>query len=288
MIKKALWISLLLLLLTTPALAQVRYPSGLTRAVEEIHFPKQTFRYTQTLSNTLIRYFQQFPNLKYVDMYEVRVSNKLMGDLAKALPDVEFGFWFVLRGKKYNSNMKYFSTLNSTSSERYDEEIFSVLGACKRLEILDLGHNIISDISFVGSLKRLKILILSDNRVRDLSPVENLKELEYFEAFRCQYKDISPLGKLPKLLDVNITMNPVEDLTPLYGHNNLERLWLSPTKGIDKEEIVQSLPNVLIHYTSTMPTGDGWREHERYFAYTDLLKNYNTLSQLQIDALEIK
>lgn len=274
--RKLLLLTVLCLIFSIGAAhARIRYPKGTTVQSVELKFPKQSIGYSGYTLRALTTYFKQFAHLRRVDMYDVRLHRKTMLALFDAFPEIDFGFTFVLEEKRLRSDMRYFSTLHSSSSARYDEHRYELLRVCKNLEILDLGHNKIRDIAFVAGLRNLRILILSDNRISDLSPLAGLRNLEYFEAFRCRITDISPLGGLSKLKDINIVLNRVSDARPLYDLPALERLWISYTKIKETDEIYANLPDTDINFTSSQPTNDGWREHPRYFEYTRILKEKN-------------
>ncbi|MBQ4224266.1 MAG: leucine-rich repeat domain-containing protein, partial [Prevotella sp.] len=42
---------------------------------------------------------------------------------------------------------------------------------CTKLKGLDLGHNAITDISFIENMPHLRVLILADNDLTDISPL---------------------------------------------------------------------------------------------------------------------
>ena len=105
---------------------------------------------------------------------------------------------FVIGGRSSASaesaDQTAFSTLHGDPSDPvHSENDFSILKYCKNLMALDVGHNIIRDVSFLYDLPKLRVLILACNCITDITPVGSLKDLEYLEIFWNQIGDISPL-----------------------------------------------------------------------------------------------
>ena len=135
---------------------------------------------------------------------------------------------------------------------------------------LDVGHNIIKDVSFLYDLPKLRVLILACNCIKDITPVGSLKDLEYLEIFWNQIEDISPLKNLTHLVDLDIVNNYIKDLTPLHEMKQLKRLWthhfnmkgmMRPWEPIDA--LRAALPDTHIDNDSTSTAG-GWRVHPHY------------------------
>lgn len=224
------------------------------------------------------------PNLKKVDMRQCGLTNEQMETLVNAYPEVKF-VWEVQMGPHtLRTDIVGFSTKNpgkvvtERSPEGYAElvrqtyrltnEDIQVLKYCTDLVALDLGHNYIDDISVLQYLPKLQILILADNKLTDISVFRELPELVYVEIFMNRIEDLSPLEGHDKLLDLNLCQNRVTDLTPLYELTQLERVWCSmnPTlTGAEARALREKLPNAEVNSTTGDDTGDGWREHERYF-----------------------
>ena len=166
-----------------------------------------------------------------------------------------------------------FSTLHNNKSDPHRSADFSILRYCTRLLALDIGHNLVEDVSFLHYLPQLRVLILACNiNLRDISPLRELTELEYLELFKNDIHDISPLAHLTQLRDLNICFNRVQDYEPLKGLHNLQRLWLFNSNNYSDDIPVpynivaglkQALPNCLVDAVSYSTLG-GWREHERY------------------------
>lgn len=219
------------------------------------------------------------PNLREVLLYRNFVSKENKELLFARYPDIFFGFTIKLENRRYEirTDMTAFSTLkNGAPPYFYDDDLWWVK-MCPNLLALDLGHNIITDLSFLYDAPQLKILIVACNAIEDITPIASLKNLEYLEVFKNGVVDVSPLAGLDKLIDLNLCVNKIEDVSPLFHMQHLERLWLSHNKGITDEhrqEIIDAFPNTEVVFSSQGSTGlillpnggdlPGWRDHPRY------------------------
>lgn len=228
-----------------------------------------------TSLKTFVQELAQFPQLTQVDMYETRVSKAQMAMLTEQFPTVRFGWLLRFGSWLVRTDVTAFSTHNNTHSKAYTSQVFEVLKYCRDLRALDLGHNMVNDISFLKELKHLKILILADNSVKDISPLAELTELEYVEMFRNHITDITPLTSLPKLRDVNLCRNfGIKDASALLACTKLERVWLAYC-GIPDAQQAQlraAFPGAAFNFTVYSSTAGGWREHPRYFDVVQMFK----------------
>ena len=214
-----------------------------------------------------IAFLQEFPNLKKVDMFATQVTKKQVSMLEEALPDVQFGWTMQLMKYKnkhiVRSDAEAFSTLHGVCPNHRSEE-FALLKYCTNMLALDLGHNNLTDITFLLNMPHLRVLILGENqKLRDISVLAELKDLEYLELFTCGIKDITPLTKLPNLIDLNLANNSVKDWRPLKEMKQLKRLWISDMgehalTAAEKQELEEALPDTVIMYKGK-PTDNGWR-----------------------------
>ena len=215
-------------------------------------------------------------SLSEVDMYNAQLSYTVMDELFDSHPDTFFGWTFDLVGGRWTvrTDVTAFSTLKYDQPPYFDEDSFIYLRYCKNLQGLDLGHNKVSDISWLRCFPHLKLLILADNRVSDLSVLRDLKELEYVELFINWISDLSPLTDLDALLDLNICFNSnwnhgtLEDIAPLMSLDSLDRLWISNCRLTDEQQraLTEALPDCQIVFKTTKgSTSDGWREHRRFY-----------------------
>lgn len=141
---------------------------------------------------------------------------------------------------------------------------------CTEVRYLDLGHNLINNISFVEYMPDLEVAILAINLWTDATPLASCPKLEYLEIFNTNCTDLTPLAGLTNLKHLNICwIRGLSDISPLYGMTQLERLWIgSPENNSipreQLEEIQRRLPDTRINITTDNPTLEGWREDPRY------------------------
>ena len=99
---------------------------------------------------------------------------------------------------------------------------------CTKVKYLDIGHSVISDLSFIRPMRDLEVLILSLTRVRDLSPITGLDKLEFFEfgqSYQLTVTDQSGYSSLLSRLSVRKLVNGMiyffirtEDLVGDFPH----------------------------------------------------------------------
>ena len=214
-----------------------------------------------------IAFLKEFPNLKKVDMFATQVTAAQVGKLTEALPEVAFGWKLQLMKYKdrhiVRTDAEAFSTLHGKCPNHASSE-FGLLKYCTNLLALDLGHNNLTDLSFLLNMPRLRVLILGENqKLKNIEALAELKDLEYLELFTCGIKDITPLTKLPNLIDLNLANNSVADWRPLKEMKQLKRLWISgmgahAMTAAEKAELEEALPDTKIMYKG-QPTDNGWR-----------------------------
>jgi len=229
----------------------------------DLHAPLDT--------SALILALKGYPSLEEVYLYEWPLDELQMAALTAAYPSVFFGFSLKIAEHTLRTDMTAFSTLHNKKSPTHTSSDFDALRYCTLLEALDLGHNAITDISFIENLTNLKVLILALNKIEDISPLARLNKLQYLEIFRNKIRDITPLESLESLLDLNLGYNYISDYSPLFKIKTLERLWLYQSNGYNAgrmnrdilAQIQEQLPQCYIDGGSAGTMG-GWREHPRY------------------------
>ena len=218
------------------------------------------------------------PHVTEVNMYDYRFSTKQMDELVADFPAIHFNWTVVVDKYLVRTDSTAFSTLKGRQAPRYTaDSIMKLLKYLPDLKAIDLGHNNVTDLSFLDNWPGLKILIVIDSKegLTDISPLKDQKDLEYVELFMQKITDLSPLADHTKLLDLNLCYNDITDLSPLYSCVNLERLWISNNPHLSKEEIrklQEKLPDLKINDHTEQSTGYGWREHPRYFTMYDIFK----------------
>lgn len=211
-------------------------------------------------------YLRRLPHLQTFDMYDTFLPRSEMAVLTELFPHVRFGWTIRFRGYRIRTDATAFSTLKDGSPPYFNGDSLNWLAYCKDLLALDLGHNIITDLSFLYGLPKLRILILACNRITDLTPLASLPDLEYLELFQNDISDVTPLGGLQKLIDLNLCVNEISDPTPLYGLKGLERLWISRNSLTQEQQqaLRDALPQTEMNFDVQFSTQGGWRTHDRY------------------------
>ena len=215
--------------------------------------------------------------LTHVTMFEQKISVKDMEGIMTDFPQITFDWSVAIGSYRIRTDATAFSTLKGRQEPRFTARDMEPLKYCTQLEAIDLGHNNVSDLSFLTQWPHLKILIIIDSQkpVTDLTPLAELNELEYVELFMQGITDLTPLANKPNLLDLNLCHNSVTDLTPLYSDTSLERLWISYNKGLSDEQVAafkEAVPGCQVETVEYQSTGAGWREHERYFVMKDVFE----------------
>ncbi len=216
-------------------------------------------------------FLRRLPRLRAADLYATPIGRDRITALNDAFPGVTFGMTMRIGDHLVRTDTTAFSTLHTSGSYPHGDDELSLLRYCTGLYALDLGHNLLSDLSFLNELKELRILIVSMNELTDITPIGNLRHLEYLEMFENRITDISCLRGLPFLTDLNLVGNRIESLEVLRGMQGLKRLWMSrcqtrlPASEIrrEAEELRAALPGCLVDAASS-GIGGGWREHPHY------------------------
>lgn len=217
--------------------------------------------------NTFYAFLNQLPKLEKVDMFATTVEKKDINNLVEKFPQIKFGWTIhIIRDHYIRTDQTAFSTLHGSCPEHYSRDL-EVLKYCTELRALDIGHNDLTDISFLKDLTKLRVLILACNpRLRDITVLSNLKDLEYLELFSCDIRNITALEGLNRLMDLNIAYNNIYRYS-LSGLTNLKKLWIpqsgSPGYYDNWKQLEKDLPNTTI-MNKGHPTNYGWREGNHY------------------------
>ena len=223
------------------------------------------------------RFLDALPNLRQVDMYTTHMFKKQAKRLSERYPQIEFGWTMYIGDHMVRTDQTAFSTLHDSVVRRHTSEELEALRYCRALRALDLGHNDLTDISFLAELDELRVLILADNRIEDLSPLSGLGHLTYLELFDNRVESLEPLAGLPALVDLNIAQNRAQSLEPLQRMPGLRRLWLrdcaekSAVTGQELERLADALEQTEINAVSLGADG-GWRDHPHYDVVFEMFK----------------
>ena len=213
------------------------------------------------------------PALTRVDMFATTVEKPQIEYLSARYPGITFGWTIHIPGRfeghTVRTDQTAFSTLHGNCFTHTSGD-FEVLKYCTELRALDLGHNVVEDLSFLRNLRQLRVLILACNRVSDLSPLRDLRNLEYIELFSNPITDLSPLYDLPHLMDINVAYLDLADPETLTHFPAARRLWVSRCmsghrnlRRSDLKELQALYPDASLCFQGE-PTEGGWRRHPHY------------------------
>ena len=143
--------------------------------------------------------------------------------------------------------------------EAQHKEIHSIQGLefAQNLEDLNLGVNLVEDISPLRNLTKLRGLSLFGNQVSDISPLANLTRLGYFNGAGNPISDLRPLSNLLQLEELDLWGCQISDVTPLAGLKNLKTLILgnnlitdvSPLANLSQLEVLTIVNNSLLDFS---------------------------------------
>jgi len=213
---------------------------------------------------------KRMPNLQEVDLSFCDLSDEQLDWLRARMAEQGVKVVWTLRlgrsGYQVRTDAWVFSTRHSSKDPRLEDADVACLRYATELRALDLGHNWIFDVSFLEPMTELRVVILADNRFSDLSFLAG-KPLEYLEIFNTKVEDLSFLNGCDTLMDLNICLTPVRDLSPLYTLPNLKRVWVGNVTPVSWEEqqiflAFQRDRLEACNFHTDMPTMYGWRGDE--------------------------
>ena len=239
---------------------------------KEIDLSNKKMKSVEEVENSL----KFFNRLEKVIMYKCGISNEDMDALWKRHPETRF-VWGVQFGGHYlrtdeTSFMPWKLGYTKDGYRGMNNEEAKGLKYMVDLVAIDIGHNDITDLSFLYNMPNVEFLMMCGTGVTDLTPVGSLKKLKYLELWENPVKDLSPLAGCTALEDINIYGVKAEDLSPLLGLP-LKNIWFNARLYPDEqgEMIKNAFPNSNVVHNPRWPTSVGWRRIPNYFAQRDAL-----------------
>lgn len=210
------------------------------------------------IGDTGLEYFRQLlpclPKLTYLKLDSCETSSEAMAALRDEFPGVKvvWRIWFSNYGQCGDGSYAVYNTLTDTekiwaTGTCRDETVHDLM-YCTDVKYLDMGHNVLTDISFIYYMPKLEVAVLSITYVEDISPLANCPELEYLELFRTYATDLSPLANCQKLEHLYVYdehRKGLTDLSPVLGLENLKRFYctVSPEAEEQAEEFQRLHPD---------------------------------------------
>ena len=124
------------------------------------------------------------------------------------------------------SALEKISTLNSLDISKSDISDIRPLKDAKKLRVLLMNHNLITDLSPIDSLS-LRWLDISYNPIFDLASLSKMHTLETLWASFMDVKDISPLRGMKNLKYVSLEHNSIQDVSVFSSIKSVEFLGLA-------------------------------------------------------------
>lgn len=200
-------------------------------------------------------------NCSFLDMDSCGVPSERMAELRDKYTDIkvvwriEFG-----AGVTYSLRTDATTCLASLSGGNWgvgprDPEHVWDLQYCTDLKYLDLGHNNnLRTCFFVEYMPDLEVLIFSTCHLTDITPIASCKKLRYLELYWNPLDDITPLAGLDNMTDLMINGLPnltdMSCLVPADVMPKLDRLWIGTTTDVPHsqiEEFQKNHPNCYVN-----------------------------------------
>lgn len=117
---------------------------------------------------------------------------------------------------------------------------YSVLKGMGNLQSLTIIHNKLEDLSFLEGMNKLSDITLQHNGIKNIAGFSALTKLNFISLANNQIEDITPLLASKKhLYSLDLTGNPIEDLSVLAQFENLFDLILDETKVTDLKPLLE-------------------------------------------------
>lgn len=251
----------------------------LTPETTELDLSGLTFTTVEEVGEGL----RHLPALTGCNLCGSGLTNEQMLELKAAFPNVKFVWLVDIGAWRVRTDIEAFSSANRKSfpngageytgdgrTQLTDEET-AMFQYCPDLVYLDLGHNRITDVSFVQYLPKLRVLMLPGNRITNIAPLSALAELEYLEIFMNYIENLQPLSGLSKLTYLNAARTSITDVSPLFTMKQLKMLWIMNNRieNEDLEKLTAALPDCEISSRGAHSTANGWWDTELYIEFQE-------------------
>lgn len=256
-------------------LHETLYGTEITEQTEKLDF-------SHTKITDLSEFYQKlrfFTNIKKIYVGDIAIPDEEMDALNKAFPAtkivwlVEFSIWQV------RTDIKVFSTQvgKLQKVKVRQDQIQPLVKYCTDLEALDLGHNLMTDVSCLAGLKNIDILIISSNRLSDISVLRNFPKIHFLDI-RNQPKidDLSPIASLPELEQIELQhLGKVENMSAFMHCPKLKMLFALDVDFTDctLDDLKAACPECLFDMESDF-TKHVWANTDKNMIIRDLFTNW--------------
>ena len=115
----------------------------------------------------------------------------------------------------------------------------SPLSSLSKLQVLKLDHNAIEELTALQSLTSLLDLDLSYNSIVSLAPLSAVRSLQKLNLQSNNIVDVTAIGKLTALTHLDLSHNMIEFISVLYSCKNLSELLISNNKITNIQPLTQ-------------------------------------------------
>lgn len=234
---------------------------------------------------TFSKELDMFPILTKLVMCDCGYTNDDMDYLIEQHPDIKF-VWKLHFENRWScrTDAKAFSTLQDKGyTITLNNDDAAQFKYCTEMQMLDIGHNRVTDLTFLKNLPDLRILILHANydrlnggKLRDISYLKYCPKLTYLEIFKSDVTDLSVLQYLPYLRDLYASNTPISDITFLMNMPSIKKLYIEDTKISveDYHRLMERYPEANIKYYGHETVHEnGWRLGDDYRGMRYTLRN---------------
>lgn len=220
-----------------------------------------------------------FNNIKKIYVGDISLPDEEMDKLNKAFPAtrivwlIEFSIWQV------RTDIKVFSTQvgDLQTVKVTQDQIKPLINYCTDMEALDLGHNLMTDVSCLAGLKNIDILIISSNKLTDISVLRNFPKIHFLDI-RNQpgIDDLSPIASLPELEQIELQhLGWVENMSAFTHCPKLKILFAYDVRFTDctLDDLKAACPDCLFDMTSDF-TKKVWPNTDKNMTIRYLFTNW--------------
>lgn len=139
----------------------------------------------------------------YLNMDMCGVSSEAMAAIRDDFPEIEV-VWRVFFGNECGVRTDCERILASNPQHGLTNANSTELKYCTKVKYLDVGHQFLTDLSFLQYMPELEVCIIALNPWTDFSAISGCTKLEYLEIEYSQCADLSPLATLTNIEHLNI------------------------------------------------------------------------------------
>ena len=151
------------------------------------------------------------------------------------------------------SALKNLNVSNNKLTDTSLQEIHQL----KKLDVLKLNHNEISNVEAISEISMLNELELVENKVVDITPLSKLKNLQWLDLSDNKIQDISIFASMLDLLSLKLPGNEIRDIRPIIQLSQ----W--STMDIRRQKI--TLEDVQVNEAVKIPVHDVEGVPRRYY-----------------------